>query len=69
MDQESKEPPARKSSCPQCGADGLPVVYGYPGDEMREGAARGDFVLGGCVIDASNPTHCCPVCDARWSSH
>lgn len=38
-------PPA----CPQCGSDEnvLPIVYGYPSEELFEAAERGEVALGG----------------------
>jgi hypothetical protein len=38
--------------CPQCGsATVVPIVYGYPDDELMAAARAGRVALGGCVID------------------
>jgi len=36
-------------ACPQCGSDEnvIPIVYGYPSEELCEAADRGDVELGG----------------------
>ena len=38
-------PPA----CPKCGLDEnvIPIVYGYPSEELFEAAERGEIALGG----------------------
>ncbi|UCH79180.1 MAG: hypothetical protein JSU81_04330 [Candidatus Coatesbacteria bacterium] len=38
-------PPA----CPKCGSDEnvIPIVYGYPSEELFEAAERGEVALGG----------------------
>ncbi len=45
--------------CPFCGAPAVEIVYGYPSPDLFDEAERGDVVLGGCIVDDSNPTHCC----------
>ena len=53
--------------CPKCGErTAVPIAYGFPGDEMREGAERGAFVLGGCCIDDAFPTWHCTACEHRF---
>jgi hypothetical protein len=37
----------------------VPIAYGFPGPEMFEAAERGEIVLGGCTVDAGNPTRSC----------
>jgi hypothetical protein len=40
-------------SCPSCRADRVVrVTYGLPTEKTRERAARGEVVLGGCVVPA-----------------
>ena len=46
-------------TCPICGAPAVEIAYGYPGPELFDAADRGEVVLGGCIVDASNPTHMC----------
>ena len=45
--------------CPTCGAGMTPVVYGLPGLELAEAAARGDVELGGCTIEFDGPNLIC----------
>ena len=46
-------------TCPICGAPAVEIAYGYPGPELFDAAGRGEVVLGGCIVDAAYPTHCC----------
>src|SRR4051812_39705026 len=51
--------------CPDCpGApQGIPLVFGLPSFETFEAAERGEFVLGGCVMDPGpTPRWACPHC-------
>jgi transcription elongation factor Elf1 len=51
--------------CPQCGSqDVVPIVYGLPGPELMEAAARGEVMLGGCVLGLQNRG--CRACGARF---
>jgi hypothetical protein len=40
----------------------LPIVFGYPSSAMFHAAERGEFVLGGCVLEPGHPTHRCAAC-------
>jgi hypothetical protein len=40
----------------------VPIVYGMPGPEMFDAEARGEIVLGGCILGYGYDTHACPVC-------
>lgn len=40
----------------------LPIVFGLPSFTMFEAAERGEFVLGGCVVELASPTHRCSAC-------
>jgi hypothetical protein len=55
-------------TCPECGAEGVPIIYGLvtPDWVESEEAARG-AVLGGCVIEPESPNWACkgPV-EHRW---
>ncbi|MFB9317428.1 hypothetical protein [Cryptosporangium minutisporangium] len=38
------------SECPECGAAGVPLLFGLPGPEAMAAAAEGQVALGGCVL-------------------
>ena len=49
--------------CPRCGsADAVRILYGLRSTEGMEGAKRGEYVLGGCVIGLESPDFECPGC-------
>ncbi len=52
--------------CPRCrkSVKPVPIVYGYPSDELFADAEAGKVRLGGCVVDAESPDYACPECDA-----
>jgi hypothetical protein len=59
-----RKPP---ESCPECGSlDIIPIVYGYPGEEMMEAAKQGKIALGGCVIGGRDPQKRCKACGTRF---
>jgi hypothetical protein len=51
-----------ESKCPVCGWDTIPIVYGLPGSDDFE---RTDIILGGCIVEETNPDLACSNCD--WS--
>lgn len=54
-------------NCPICGWKTLPILYGYPTQDMFD---RDDIVLGGCIIDPMYPDRSCSNCDWQgqgWS--
>lgn len=53
-------------SCPACGEDVAPVLMGYPSEDARRAAARGEVVLGGCLVWGDTPADpvACPNC--QW---
>jgi len=53
------------ATCPECGAAGLPLLFGLPTLEAFEEAERGRLVLGGCVVPAERPRWQCPE-GHRW---
>lgn len=57
-----------KEICPSCGqAEGVPLIVGFPAKETFEAAARGEVILGGCIVwDGSNRQ--CRTCRHRWES-
>ena len=54
--------------CPDCGSiDVLPILYGFPGEKMREDAFEGKILLGGCVITENHPDRHCNSCEYDWN--
>jgi len=55
-------------ACPECGTSEnvIPIIYGYPGPELREAADRGEVWLGGCVITGDDPLWHCKDCGKSW---
>ena len=54
--------------CPSCGEqDPLRIVYGYPTHEMFQASQRGEFALGGCVIERTSPDWRCRQCGNEWA--
>ncbi len=54
-----------KRSCAICGkSPAIPVVYGFPSPDLMEQAARGEVLLGGCVIEGGEPGQLCADCAA-----
>jgi hypothetical protein len=55
--------------CPKCGAESpMPILYGLPGPELGESAARGELVLGGCIIRDDNPEWQCRACGEQYGA-
>ena len=49
-----------KYICPKCKKnEAVQILYGYPGNEMRESAQKKEIVLGGCIIYPNNPNRQC----------
>ena len=55
--------------CPDCGTQARPIIYGYPTYEAFEASRRGEFRLGGCIVDDRNPQWWCPNCDLEFPTH
>ncbi|UCE28456.1 MAG: hypothetical protein JSW52_10515 [Candidatus Coatesbacteria bacterium] len=55
-------------ACAECGSSEnvIPIIYGYPGPELREAAERGEVFLGGCVMTGDDPLWYCKSCERRW---
>jgi hypothetical protein len=52
--------------CPKCGAATVrPIMFGYPTAEAEGAVARGEIVLGGCVIPEEPPIWSCTQCGAE----
>ena len=53
-------------NCEKCGAEIIPIVFGYPSGSMIRDAARRKIALGGCVITDLNPrSKCSADCDNK----
>jgi hypothetical protein len=57
-----------RPTCPDCGAELIPVAYGMPSREMMEASMRGEVALGGCCITDCDPDVECPACERRFFS-
>ena len=51
--------PNHSTTGPECGTTVLPVVYGLPQPELFEQAARGEVLLGGCIIGPDDVMETC----------
>ena len=57
----------RPAQCPACGGlKVVPIVYGYPSEELEREAKRGKVVLGGCLIGPDDRKWACRTCDHSW---
>jgi hypothetical protein len=55
--------------CPDCHSDDVvPILYGYPSTQAYEAAARGELLLGGCILEPTNPRWSCRSCGRRFNS-
>ena len=48
--------------CPECGGELIPIVWGYPSDELLRKAARGEVFLGGCDLPIYLSNYHCKSC-------
>ncbi|MGX7672494.1 hypothetical protein [Plantactinospora sp. DSM 117369] len=53
------------STCPECGAPGVPLLFGLPVPEARDAADHGEIALGGCIVGDEPPSWQCPR-KHRW---
>lgn len=46
----------------------VPVIYGYPDDQLLKKAEDNELILGGCVITANQPKtgYICPACKRKF---
>jgi hypothetical protein len=51
--------------CPECGAAGVPLMFGLPVPEARAAAAAGQLALGGCIVADDQPNWQCPQ-EHQW---
>lgn len=56
--------PKQVPSCEKCGSDAgvVPILYGEPSPNAEAARARGELVLGGCMIFDSQPAWYCRAC-------
>lgn len=55
--------------CPTCASTAVvPIVYGYPDEELFRAADRGEAEVGGCVVMHEQPLWRCRSCGAAWGS-
>ena len=53
--------------CPNCNSENIiDIIYGYPTDELLEDSKAGRVVLGGCIVEPSNPIFKCNNCFKRF---
>ncbi|WP_234041002.1 hypothetical protein [Micromonospora coerulea] len=52
-------------ACPECGAAGVPLLFGLPVPEAVDAAESGDLALGGCLLPDQPPNWQCPQ-RHRW---
>lgn len=54
-------------SCPCCSSvSTIPIIYGFPSDNLFQAHSRGLVELGGCVMIDDVPTRLCLDCDFKW---
>ena len=57
-----------KPKCPKCSSKDsvVPIVYGFPGDEMQKEYHERKIELGGCVIEEDAPDWYCKECENHF---
>ena len=53
--------------CSECGGELIPIVWGYPNDELLRKAARGEVYLGGCDLPIYRADYHCKSCDWEFN--
>jgi hypothetical protein len=43
-------------------------VYGLPSGDLFEAAERGEFALGGCVVEPDQARYACTACHRRFQT-
>ncbi|MDX8144495.1 macro domain-containing protein [Lentzea sp. BCCO 10_0061] len=58
-----------EESCPDCGAEAVPIMFGRPAEQARQAADAGLLVLGGCLVqgDGTDPQWECAN-GHRWTN-
>jgi len=57
-----------KPTCPECGGELIPVVYGYPSPSMMDAFHRGKIAVGCCCISDRDADLECQACERRFFS-
>ncbi|WP_194816033.1 hypothetical protein [Nocardia sp. XZ_19_385] len=57
---------AEHATCPRCGTDGVPIIYGFPSAAVMDKVEAGRAQMGGCVITGTEPRWACPSYQHRW---
>ena len=53
--------------CPRCSSSKvLPIVYGYPSEDLMAEAEAGKVRLGGCIVSPGDPDRACGECSHQW---
>ena len=52
--------------CPECGGELIPIVWGFPHDELLRKAERDEIFLGGCCIPPNPPNYHCKKCNKEF---
>lgn len=65
---EMPEPVEAVPTCPRCSKPGLRIVYGRLTFDGRRRAERGEYIAGGCMIEAASPRYGCTACRHAWGS-
>jgi len=56
-----------KRKCEECNSiDVVPIVYGYPMEELLKEAEEGKVSLGGCCVTDDDPKWHCNACGHEW---
>jgi len=53
--------------CPKCNKeDIIPIIYGYPNDNLMSASRDGNVSLGGCRFSSDAPNYACKDCGHSW---
>lgn len=62
------KPEKEKKTCPKCNTNEhvVPIVYGYPSEEMEAYAKENKIAFGGCCVSPFEPNWHCERCDSDF---
>jgi hypothetical protein len=52
--------------CPVCEGKGIPIVWGYPSENVRRLADEGRVIIAGCMPIGIHPSHGCASCGSEF---